>query len=313
MSKQYVKENPLISVVIPTYNRANLIGRAIESVSKQTYKNLEIIVVDDASSDNTAEVIKAIDEPRIKYVVHEKNGGSDKARNTGVEAASGDYVAFLDSDDVWLPNKIELQVAAIKNASAPEKTVVFTQIKNDKGNGNEVIIQPNRGKKETETLADYLFIYKALIQTSTVMLSRQMALATPFRPGLSPHEDLDVFLRLEAAGAKYIMIDRPLSIWHNDIRSNRLTKMRDYRRSLNWIMQYKSSISPRAIKGFLVTEVASVLIANEQEKLFAQKILFDALLMRAISPRKFAGFTARIIMPESVREKIRKIFQKSEK
>ncbi|MCL1469349.1 glycosyltransferase family 2 protein [Argonema antarcticum A004/B2] len=300
-----VKENPLVTVVIPTYNRANLIVRATDSVIKQTYNNLEIIVVDDASTDNTAEVIKAIKDPRIRYIVYEKNGGSDKARNTGIEAATGEYIAFLDSDDVWLPNKIELQVATIQNASDPEKAVIYTQVKNDKG--YEVTIQPNRAKKDTESLADYMFVYNGFIQTSTIMLSRQLAMSVPFRSGISPHEDLDVFLRLEEAGGKYIFIQEPLSIWHNDMRSNRLTKMRDYRRSLNWIMQYESSLSPKAIKGFLVTEVVSVLIASEREKLYAQKILLDALLLRAISPQKFAKLTARIIIPESLRQKLKNI------
>src|ERR1700753_1936926 len=101
---------PLVSVVIPTYNRAGLIATAIESVFAQTYPNLEIIVVDDGSVDGTADVFRDLDQasssswgkvPRIRYL-YQKNMGQSCARNTGIAAAQGDWIAFLDSDDYWL-------------------------------------------------------------------------------------------------------------------------------------------------------------------------------------------------------------------
>jgi len=95
------EKNPKVSVIIPTYNRAYLVGRAIRSVLNQTYQDFEIIVVDDGSTDNTEEVVKSFNDPR--------RGGS-AARNTGIRAARGEYIAFLDSDDEWLPEKLEKQV-----------------------------------------------------------------------------------------------------------------------------------------------------------------------------------------------------------
>lgn len=294
---------PLISVIIPSYNRADIISRAIDSVIKQSYKNLEIVIVDDASKDNTEEVIRAIGEPRIRYIRHQTNGGADKARNTGVAAATGEYVAFLDSDDVWLPNKIELQLAAIQNHPEAEKAVCYTQVKDDRG--DKVFIQPSRGKNEAESLADYLFVNRGFIQTSTVMIPRYMAVATPFRSGISPHEDLDVFLRLEASGAKFIFIEKPLSVWHNEPRTNRLTKMPDYRISLNWIMQYESLISSQAMKGFIIIEVVPRLIKSNQKKFYTAKLIIDAALHGVISPKRFAQLIAWLFIPTEIRQKLK--------
>lgn len=101
---------PKVSVLIPSYNRGYCIADCIRSVQMQDYPNLEIIVIDDASTDDTRERIAAIDEPRLRYVVHDRNRGGAVARNTGIRHASGDYIAFLDSDDRWLPGKLEKQI-----------------------------------------------------------------------------------------------------------------------------------------------------------------------------------------------------------
>jgi len=96
-----MNKNPKVSVIIPTYNRAHLIGRAIQSVLNQTYQDFELIVVDDGSTDNTNEVIKEFSQKdkRILYIKHDKNKGGSAARNTGIKAARGEYIAFQDSDD----------------------------------------------------------------------------------------------------------------------------------------------------------------------------------------------------------------------
>lgn len=108
-------EHILVSVIIPTYNRAQLLPEAIESVQVQTHTNLEIIVVDDCSSDNTEEVVRELmkDDSRIKYYRLSKKGNANVARNYGVEKSEGEFLSFLDSDDVYLSNKIEDQLHLI--------------------------------------------------------------------------------------------------------------------------------------------------------------------------------------------------------
>lgn len=102
---------PKVSTIIPTYNRAQTLSRAINSVLQQTYPSLELIVVDDGSTDNTSEVVKSFNDPRIRFVCHGRNRGASAARNTGIKEAKGEYIAFNDSDDEWLPQKLERQMA----------------------------------------------------------------------------------------------------------------------------------------------------------------------------------------------------------
>lgn len=109
--------SPLVSVIIPTYNRANIVPRAIESVLRQTYDNLELIIVNDASNDSTEEVVRNYGDEQLTYLAHETNRHVSAARNTGIDHASGEYVAFLDDDDEWLPEKLKRQINLLEGAN----------------------------------------------------------------------------------------------------------------------------------------------------------------------------------------------------
>ena len=111
---------PEVSVVIPTYNRAGFLRSAIRSVLNQTFQDFEIIVVDDGSTDYSAkEVVSEFRDPRIRYIRHEVNRGGSAARNTGIKASKGKYIAFLDDDDEWLPEKLQRQLEVLY--SSPER------------------------------------------------------------------------------------------------------------------------------------------------------------------------------------------------
>ncbi|MCS4097998.1 glycosyltransferase family 2 protein [Salinibacter ruber] len=109
---------PLVSIIIPTYNRADVIGRAIHSAVNQSYSRVEVIVVDDASHDNTSEVVKTFADDKIRYKKHQTNKGGAEARNTGIELANGKYISFLDSDDKWRTEKIQCQVRRFKESDS---------------------------------------------------------------------------------------------------------------------------------------------------------------------------------------------------
>lgn len=109
---------PRVSVIIPTYNRAQLINRAIQSVLDQTYQDFELVVVDDCSTDNTEDIVNSIADERVRYIRHETNKGASAARNTGIKASRGELIGFLDSDDEWLPEKLRLQVEVIDSSSS---------------------------------------------------------------------------------------------------------------------------------------------------------------------------------------------------
>ncbi|MGA2775484.1 MAG: glycosyltransferase family 2 protein [Candidatus Omnitrophota bacterium] len=105
-----MSEKPLVSVIIPTYNRAKTIYRAIESCLCQTYSEIEILIIDDNSSDETVHIVKNFKDSRVKYLLHSNNMGPGAARNTGLRNATGEFISFLDSDDEWLKDKVSKQV-----------------------------------------------------------------------------------------------------------------------------------------------------------------------------------------------------------
>ena len=112
-----MKEDYLVTVVIPTHNRSDLLPRAIRSVLGQTYKNLECIVVDDASNDGTEQVVREFEDNRLIYLRHETSLHASAARNSGIKKARGEFLAFLDDDDEWLPQKLEKQLGLITSSS----------------------------------------------------------------------------------------------------------------------------------------------------------------------------------------------------
>lgn len=117
----YLKFNNIdfkVSVIIPTYNRGNLIINSIKSVLNQTFRNLEVIVVDDGSTDNTEDEVNKITDKRIKYIKLSSNRGGSNARNVGIKNATGQFISFQDSDDIFYPNKIEKQIKNIINKNS---------------------------------------------------------------------------------------------------------------------------------------------------------------------------------------------------
>lgn len=116
--------DPLISVVIPTYNRAHLLSRAVRSVLRQTWSNFELIIVDDASTDGTAQIVGTFNDPRIFYIRRKNNGGSSATRNAGIKAARGKYLAFLDDDDEYLPEYLSAVDAAFDGDTGSVKAFV---------------------------------------------------------------------------------------------------------------------------------------------------------------------------------------------
>ena len=127
-----------VSVIIPTYNREKTILRALQSVLDQTYTNLEVLVIDDGSTDGTADIVNSVADDRVKYVVLEKNGGPSNARNVGVQMAEGEWIAFQDSDDCWHKDKLEVQMAYAKEH--PEYAMVYCMYNAIVESGEQIIV-----------------------------------------------------------------------------------------------------------------------------------------------------------------------------
>ena len=117
-------QHPKVSVIIPTYNRAEYLGEAIQSVFDQTFEDFEILIVDDGSTDDTQQLVLSFHDPRLRSF-YQNNCGISAARNAAIRSADGEYIAFLDSDDVWLPELLESQVAVLDRR--PEIGLVYAR------------------------------------------------------------------------------------------------------------------------------------------------------------------------------------------
>ena len=185
---------PLISVVIPVYNGAKTIQETIESVQKQTFSDLEIIVVNDGSQDNTLAVLGAIADPRLT-VIQGAHAGANAARNRGLEASSGQYVSFLDADDLWTPNKLEAQLQALRSHPHAAVAYSWTDRIDEQGNylrrGGYLSVNGN-------VLAE-MMIANFVENGSNPLILRQAAIeVNGFDESLIACQDWDMWLRLAA-------------------------------------------------------------------------------------------------------------------
>ena len=135
--------NELVSIITPSYNTGKFIGETIESVLKQTYTNWEMLIVDDCSSDNTDDVVAQYKDPRIKYFKNKKNSGAAVTRNRAIREAKGRWIAFLDSDDLWKPEKLEKQIVFMEKNNYHFSCTGRTQISEDGVPTNKVITSPH--------------------------------------------------------------------------------------------------------------------------------------------------------------------------
>lgn len=198
-------KDPLVSVVIPTYNRAVMLMEAIKSVFEQTCTEFEVVVVDDGSTDNTLEVLKEVNDPRL-VVVAGKHEGASAARNLGVDAARGELIAFLDSDDLFLPTKLQAAVDAFK--ARPELVMVYSHWRQDNViNGSNIRLEPTA---EGDIRHDLLMC--SLIVVPTVVVRKDVFLkAGGFNVGMKIAEDYDLWCRISSFG-NIGLIREPLSI-----------------------------------------------------------------------------------------------------
>ncbi|QSB49341.1 glycosyltransferase family 2 protein [Parageobacillus toebii] len=221
-------KDSLVSIVTPTYNAERFIKSAIQSVQLQTYSNWEMIIVDDCSQDNTVEIIKneAEKDKRIKLIQLSKNSGAAVARNTAIQNARGKYIAFLDSDDLWYPEKLEKQVAFMQENDIAFSFTSYRIINEDGTETDKIINVPKE--------IDYKGLLKnTIIGCLTVMLDVSK-LGLVQMPNIRTRQDTALWLSILKKGYKAYGIQEPLAKYRKvkgSISSNKLKMAKQ-----NWIM-----------------------------------------------------------------------------
>ena len=187
--------NMKISIIIPTYNRGNIISNSIKSVLNQTYKNLEIIIVDDGSTDNTKEEVDKIGDKKIIYIKLDKNLGAPNARNIGIKNSKGRYISFQDSDDIFYPDKLEKQINNIVNKNS---NLDFCKI-NVIQNSSYSYYIPNILQEKSileGNIFNELISRGNFISTQAILVKKKFIEKYLFDPKMPRLQDYDVILRM---------------------------------------------------------------------------------------------------------------------
>jgi len=250
---------PFVTAVIPPRNRSDLVVRAVRSSLNQSFNDLEVVVVIDGPDPATVERLAEIDDERLHVIELPESVGGSEARNAGVRAARGEWIAFLDDDDEWLPTKIARQLdLALKSRS--RFPVIATRMLGRTQNCDFLI--PRRLPEPDECLSEYLFNRSSLfrgeaqLQTSMLFINRELLLVVPFTSGLRRHQDTEWYLRIaQTTGVSVEFVPEPLGIWYLDENRKRIGTTNNWEYSLGWLRANKCRMTSRAYAGFIATQL----------------------------------------------------------
>lgn len=301
--------HPIVSAVITTRQRPNLVSVAVQSALNQSLKDIEVIVIVDGPDDpQTIAVLEKIEDPRFRFVVLPKNLKLAGARNEGVKAAKGSWVAFLDDDDEWLPEKLEKQLAQA-NSSEYKHPILSSRLiaETDKGS----FVWPKRLPRKGESVGDYLFIRNSLFQgermilPSTLFVKRDLLRQVPFVHG--KHEDYDWLLRAcDQPGVGVEFVPEAMAIWHFHEGEGlpRLSQINNWKQSLAWIRSAKSLVSPQAYSTFIVQCVCPPAAAVRDWSAF-RPLLKEFVLSGQARSFDYLLFLALWFIPKDLRHRVR--------
>lgn len=301
-----------VSVVIPTFHRPELLIRAVKSVLNQTVLPLEIIVVIDGPDLETQKALEIFDSSLLKVLILPKRSGGSTARNKGAFHAKGDWIAFLDDDDEWLPNKLESQLDIVLRSTYIHP-IVATQVIARTPSGD--FCWPRKSPpSQMSLIGDYLlsrngfFKGEGLLQTSTLLIQKKLLLKLPFDEGLAAFQDWDWMIRaaqVEGTGIEFV--PKPLAIWYTEEQRVCTSTGKTWHYDLKWIKEKRSIISARAYSGFIVTNVNPKAAESRDYKAFGLMLkevvsngqiqFIDILLLFGmwLIPRKIRHIARRLI------------------
>ena len=297
-------------MVIPTRRRPELLLRAIESVLRQTYDQMEILVVIDGPDEATRAALGGVQDSRLRVIALPESVGGSDARNTGVQKAKGEWIAFLDDDDEWLPAKIEKQMALAAQANELYP-VIASQLIAKSPYGE--FIWPRRFPGKGEPVCEYIFNRKTLfageglLQTSTLLTRRVLMELVPFTSGLPKHQDIDWYVRVaQVPGTAFYFVPEPLVNFYVEENRASLSARSDWRFSLDWLKSNRSRMTRRAYAGFICSIVASEASKQGQWRAFPE-LLREMFRHGNPGYMDFSIFVGRWFIRPSLRGKLRSL------
>jgi glycosyltransferase involved in cell wall biosynthesis len=243
--------NPVVSAVIPTRNRPDLVCRAVKSVLAQTFIELEVVVVVDGPDPATVATLEQLRDSRVRVISLDQSVGGAEARNVGAREARGEWVALLDDDDEWLPEKISDQLELARSSKADKILVASRFVFRESGKPD--VVAPRLLPAERKRISEYPFASHSGFQTSVFFCNRPLILATPFTKDLRGMQDLDWFLRVMADSAVDLLVSpKPLSIYYSPEKRATISAGLGLEMPLGWAQANSALMSRRAYSLFIV-------------------------------------------------------------
>lgn len=298
------QQAPTVTVVIPTFNRPQFLLRAIQSVRQQTFTNFEIVVVMDGLDPASRDAIEQLHEPRLRYFeLPEKVGGAE-ARNVGVRSANGTWIALLDDDDEWLPNKLEQQLVPVQSSQNDGILVTSRYICHASGSAD--VVRPRRLPKPGEPISEFMFDYLCYFQTSTFLCSKSLYLRVPFDSNLSFFQDIDWFLRVSQDSAfDLVVIDEPLSIYHVPAGRTSITSNLNWQARLNWGRRRRHLLSRRAYSRFILGTCVGRAVQDGAGWKGFVTLLKEAVIEGSATPYLVVLLCGAYVLPPKYRKQLR--------
>ena len=295
-------------MIVTTHRRPVVVRRAVASALAQSLRDIEVIVVVDGPDDETVSGLERVEDSRLRVHVRASNCGQAAAINTGASLARAPWIALLDDDDEWMPEKLDIQLRTA-TSSGLERPVVgcYCIVRSDRGD----VVWPLRAPRPDEPLSEYLFSRRrrlsfgeGLLQTSAMFAPADVFRGTPWAEQLQNHCDLDWLVRISLFPGVGLVMPReraPLAVWHLE-GLDRMSRRADWRRSFDWIVGRRTSVTRRAYAGFLLTWVG--LTARHQGDLAAiPVILAEATRHGRPGARDLAVFASLWCLPLDTRER----------
>ncbi len=298
-------DSPKVSVVIPVYNRSHLIHRTLDCLTKQRTSDFEVIIIDDCSDDSEqlVDVLKRYDGAlKIHYHRHTTNQHGAAARNTGITMSTGEFIALLDSDDLWHPDKLKICTDYLTTHS--ESSVVYSQIEVDEGRG--LTNKPKVGKPQGTSVGDYLLYNFGTIQTSSLFIRANVAKRVMFDPDLKRFQDYDFCLRLEEHGYEFDFIPEPLVTMTDDDIGNRISNSIELEPIEHWLNKIRNRVSRKAKATFIINRLVRCLLLSGN-KLSALKHLLKLENIIYCRKRVWLTMLAAALTPSFLYTTLRKV------
>jgi glycosyltransferase involved in cell wall biosynthesis len=297
-------ESPIVSAIIPTKDRPMLVLRAVESVLRQTFRELEVVVVIDGPDTETRKTLEQLGDRRVRIFELEKSVGGAEARNIGARIARGAWLALLDDDDEWLSTKLAVQLGLAESSPAEKVLVASRFFFREPGYPDKA--SPRLLPHDRVRISEYPFASDSGFQTSVFFCSRRLLREVPFTSALRGMQDIDWFLRIMADPTVDLRVSPDvLSIYNSPANRATISANLRFEMPLSWAKANRSILTSRAYSLFIVRTCVRRAVEQRAGWRAFLRLFYECMFVGSPTPKIIFLFFVRYCLSDQARKKLR--------